>query len=220
DPDKAARARTTIATALYLTPDDFQKLMVIRGGGGQLEAAYPILGRAALVKSVIGLDDENKKGNDITARLDQLSLPMEAFSFLIRMRELAASGLDLEPAEWTDVENILVQARKRRSFARWRDEEKDNNITLGPDYFQFPPVDPTVFPPPPPAQLTAWLAAREDRRDWQDTLQTRIDQQNSAIAAFEQAVSATEQAVLPGLRDDLVLATKTTAFDLEGNAKW
>ena len=220
DPPQVARARIAIATTLYLTPNDFQQLITIRRGVGQLDDACRVLARAALVKSVMGLDDENKKGNDITTRLDQLALPMDAFSFLVRMRKLAASEIDLEPGEWTNVENILVEVRKRRSFARWRDEEKESDITLGPDFFKFPPVDPTVFPPPPPAPLIGWLATRGDRRDWQDTLQTRIDQQNSTIAAFEQAVSATEQAVLPGLRDDLVLATKTTPFDLEGNAKW
>ncbi len=210
--------RAAIAASLYLTTEDFQTLMNIQAGSGSAAQADTLLARAVLVKSVIGLDEQNRAGNDITAALDQLSLTIEAFAFLVRMRGIAVNT-KLGDSEWLDVENILVQAQKRRNFAQWRDDERTSNITLGPDYFKFPDIDPTTFPPQPPVQVTKWLAARDDRISWQDTLQARIDQQKSVTDDIAQAVSSTEEAVLPNLRDYLVWMTNSES-DLAAKAEW
>ena len=175
-----------------------------------------------LVKSVIGLEEENQKGNDITRRLEQFNLTMEAFSFLLRIHKLAENNAPITDAEWTTVENILVQVEKQRKSAEWRDIEKEKAITLSPDYFKIPEIDPGVFPPTSPVTLARvpWRATVEARQDWQDTLLTRIDQQQAMIDAWQSAVTATEEETLPALRDALVMASDAVGVSLDDKAKW
>jgi hypothetical protein len=85
----------------------------------------------------------------------------------------------------------------------WRTEE--TSLTLGPDYFTIATDEP---------QLPAWRATRQARQAWQDTLQGRIDQQETTRQAFLAAVSVAEAVALPSLRDALV-ATVSTATNID-----
>ena len=166
------------------------------------------------------LSEVEKEGNDITARLEQLSLPRNAFSYLLRINDLLENISPVLDSEWNDVYSILVQMRKRREFAEWRNEERTQNIILGPDDFKIPgPPAPPQFPPPEPEPLPAWRATWRDCRDWQDALQSRMDQERSTIEGLQEAVSETEEETLLILRDGLIAAIN------EGNtfaekAKW
>ncbi|MCI0627640.1 MAG: hypothetical protein L0387_39320 [Acidobacteria bacterium] len=175
-----------------------------------------------LVKSVIELEEENQKGNDITPRLEQLNLSMEVFSYLLRIHKLAKNNSPITDAEWTAVEDILVQVEKQRKSAEWRDAEKEQGITHSPDYFRIPLLDTSVFPPEPPVTLanTPWRATVEARQEWQDTLQTRIDQQQAMIDAWRSATSATEEETLPALRNALVMATDAAGVTLDDKTTW
>ena len=64
-----------------------------------------------------------------------------------------------------------------------------------------------------------WRATPKARQEWQNTLQTRIDQQQAMIDAWRSAISATEE-TLPALRDALVMATDAVGVNLDGKAKW
>ncbi len=182
-------------------------------------------GLDAIIQSTLGvpatelvaLATERDKGNNINARLAQLTLSNEAFVTLLRMRDLVASGVPVLDSEWADVYSILVQVQKQRTFAVWRQEEHDQHIVLGPDLFQ-------VQAPPsadsPPAQpLPAWRATQEARNNWQDTLQSRIDQEQTVITELQNAVSATEEVTLPLLRNALILATDVVGTGLE-KSRW
>lgn len=186
-------------------------------------------GLKALVLQAVGveadelkaLDEVRQAGEDIEPRLEQLSLTTDAFAYLLRILTLAEAPQPvLLHSEWDEVYAILVQVQKRRTFARWRQEEKKQGLTLGPDHFQFPEVDFTTFPPPPPLELRAWRADWTARRDWQDTLQARIDQEQAVIDALAEAVSAVEEATLPRLRDALVMSTDAKGTRLDQKAKW
>ena len=166
----------------------------------------------------MSLAEERSKGSDITARLEQLSLTNQAFSYLLRLRNAAAENQPIWDAEWPEVYSILVQVEKRREFGEWREQEM--KLTLGPDYFRFPALDQTTFPPPPPPELPAWRATWEGRRDWQDTLQSRMDQEKTVIEALQEAVRATEEATLPLLRDAFIMASDATGTTLDAKAKW
>lgn len=153
------------------------------------------------------LSEVEKEGNDITARLEQLSLPRNAFSYLLRINDLLENISPVLDSEWNDVYSILVQMRKRREFAEWRNEERTQNLILGPDDFKIPgPPAPPQFPPPEPEPLPAWRATWRDRRDWQDALQSRMDQERSTIEGLQEAGSETEDETLLVLRDGLIAA--------------
>jgi peptidoglycan hydrolase-like protein with peptidoglycan-binding domain len=222
------KAGTTIAGTLYLTVENFNQLMAVRQKDinaqaitpAEWESIYAILGEAALVKSIIGLDQARANGDDIELRLDQFNLPLDAFARLARMRNLLVSGAPVLTSEWDEVYAILMQVQKRRLFGAWRTEEQAQALLLGPDDFKIPPPPPLRFPPVEPAPLPEWLATQSDRQDWQDTLQARIDQQQVAHDALLEAVASTEEVTLPELRDALVWASNTTGFSLDARAKW
>lgn len=172
------------------------------------------------------LAKDRKKGTDITGRLNQLSLDNPSFAYLIRIINLAKENQPILEAEWEGVYSILVQVYKKRKYAEWRDEERGAVdpvllITLSPDFFKFPEVDKTIFPlPPPPWEPTPWRSNWEARRDWQDTLQSRIDQKSAVIEALMAAVSAAEETTLPMLRDALVMAIDKGGNTRDTKAKW
>lgn len=223
-----AKARKTIATTLYLTVEAFDQFMAIRAKdklgapvtGVEWDAVEAILAQAVLVKSGMGLGDERDQGQDIEPRLDQFSLPIDAFSYLLRMRKLIASGGSLLASEWDEVYAILTQVQKRRKFGEWRNHEQAQKLLLGPDRFMIPTPPPLTFPPPEPEPLPAWLATWSNRQEWQDRLQTRIDQEQAVLDALREAVGAAEEATLPQLRDALVWASNSQGPTLEDRAKW
>src|SRR6185295_6806547 len=86
--------------------------------------------------------------------------------------------------------------------------------------FRFPEVDTTEFPPQPRFEPPKWLGAIRARRDWQSALQSRIDQQASVKEALASAVSATEEACLPSLRDAMVNATDAAGGSVQQRATW
>src|SRR5262249_25766336 len=119
------------------------------------------------------IDQDRQQGKGIDKRLDQLTLPTDAFAQLIRVYTLAKAGPPVQPSEseWQDVYAILTQVFKRRLFAQWRAEEAAATLVLGPDDFHIPDPPPLTFPLQEPPLLPAWRATRSDRQDWQDTLQ-------------------------------------------------
>jgi hypothetical protein len=171
--------------------------------------------------TLIGLDTERQQGNNITPQLTELSLSLPTFDYLLRIRNLLTQSVSVPilDSEWSDVYSILVNVQKRRLFTEWQTEESDRNLTLSQDYFQIPSPDFTQFPPPPPPELPVWRATQAERRDWQDTLQTRIEQEQTVINALSDVVSKTEEETLPKLRDGLILATNVTGNSLESKAK-
>jgi hypothetical protein len=233
DPTKTD-AQRTIADSLYLSPADFQQLMQIRAKdqadnpqdpvtSSEWDAADAVLTHAASSKSIFGLQDDAAAGKDIGPSLQQFSLTTDAFDRLTLTRELLASskpGEDpLLASEWDDVCSILVEVRKRRSCATWRETERTAGVVLGPDQFQPspPPATGTLSPQAPP--LPAWRATSSDRDAWQTTLRARIGQQKDVVRALEDVIAAAEVQGLPILRDALVAATDATPLSLSTKAQ-
>jgi hypothetical protein len=192
------------------------------------QAATAVDGFGTIVQQTVSiaadqLDElvaQRKAGEDIRALLEQLSLTTEAFNSLARVRTLLTQVppppvLDVE---WDSVYEILAQVSKRRQFGVWREQEV--GLLLGPDDFQFPDPPPVQFPPPEPTPLGPWLAARRDRREWEDTLEARIEQVKATSAAVYTAVSETEEATLPLLRDALVDQVQAGGTTFNQRAQW
>ncbi|MDZ7961969.1 MAG: hypothetical protein RMY34_29540 [Aulosira sp. DedQUE10] len=181
------------------------------------------LGRDSFtVAELTALEQQQTTGNNISARLEQLKLNREAFTSLLRVRKLVevqSNPSSVLLSEWEDVYSILVQVEKRRRFVEWRQQEKDAVLSLSPDFFKIPEPPALTFPPPEPAPLPTWRATWRDRRNWEDTLKTRIEQEKTLNEALKTAVSTVEGTTLTMLRDALILATDAAGTTLEAKAK-
>jgi Tc toxin complex TcA C-terminal TcB-binding domain len=198
----------------------------------QLVAAPKTLaGLDTNLQSILGISvvqflkiaDDQDKGNLISDRLVQLSLETAEFNYLLRLTKLANQAQPILDLEWESVYSILIQVWKRRQSAQWRSVEKAQAILLSSYFFQIPTPEPLQFPPKKPAKeptvADIWRFSRVALQDWQDKLQSRLDQEQTTIQAVSEAVSAAEEATLPRLRDALILAIATPG-DFEAKAKW
>ncbi len=114
-------------------------------------------------------------------------------------------------SEWQDVYAILMQRIKVRDmYPAWRQEEQTaqvlvlgspwTSIETSPDHFvERSTQDGTLAWAPKPWR-TDWAA----RVRWSDTWNARARQDQALIDACASAVAATEQALLAGLRDDVI----------------
>jgi hypothetical protein len=162
------------------------------------------------------------KKNVASERLDQLGISRTALDFLARMYGLLAQTpvQKLTNDEWDEIAAILTQAWKMRQTAAWREEERTSQITLSSDWFKIPvSASTTQFPPPKPPDPPAWRGTRGDVQDWEDRLQSRIDQESTVVDAVHQAVSEVEELTLPPLRDALVSVCGQGA-DPSAKADW
>jgi hypothetical protein len=155
-----------------------------------------VLGSGAMAELTnLAADDEN--GADIAGRLADMHLELAAFRYLVHVRKLAAAGL-VQENEWADVFSILVQVQKAGS--NWREEERAQNLYLGPNFFKAAQSDPDA----PGDALPEWRATLEDRLRFEDTLRARVHQEQALKDALAEAVGAAEDAALPLLRDRLI----------------
>jgi hypothetical protein len=161
-------------------------------------------------------------GNVAAERLDQLTISRAALDVLARMHALLAQSppQKLTASEWDDIAAVLTQVTKLRRTAAWREEERAQGVTRGPDWFKVPAfVTLTRFPPPSPPPPPTWRGTPSDVQDWEDALQSRIDQEAATIDAVRQTVSEVEADRLPALRDALVTVCGQGS-DLEAKAEW
>ena len=166
------------------------------------------------------LDEAHTAGKEVQARLDQLTLPFPAFRRIVGIAALLDQGAPLLTGEWAEVHSILAQVRKRRLATRWREDERALGVSLGPDEFRIPPVDPTVFPPPDPPELPAWRATTQALSAWRETLRSRIEQEKATITALAEVANVVEERTMPALRDALVRATNAPGASLEAKDAW
>ena len=143
------------------------------------------------------------KGIKIGANLSPIPLSFAAFSYLIRLYNLAA-GQSLLVDEWNAVYSILVQVLKARQFITWRAQEaspaaNSGPITVDPAYFQ---VNLHVV------TLPDWRATAQARSTFQGILTSRIGQLETLVAGLQMAVDSAEESTLLQLRDALLAGIK------------
>ena len=173
------------------------------------------------------IDQEQQAGYSIEKRLEQLNLTYGAFTYLMRIRGLAKAGETIIESEWDIVYATLAQPKIQRRYAALRIEEYDafrpakpnQHILLSTDFFKIPKALLTLLPSLDPS-VPIWLSTWEARRDWQDALQSRVDQENSTIEALRTVTSTAEEAALPPLRNALIQASDTIGSNLEEQAEW
>jgi hypothetical protein len=190
--------------------------------------ASELAGLDKILESAIGLSaidmvtlrDNQRKGEGIAARLEQLNLTNAGFSYLLKIRGLAEKAKPTHDGEWKDVYAILTHVEKQREFAEWRNEEREKDVVLSPKEFKVAILERATFPPIPLWEPLPWRASWDVRRAWVETLQLRIDQEQTIIDGLVQAVSTTEGSILPMLRDALIMTLTVGGDTLESKAKW
>ena len=180
--------------------------------------------QAALSASTVGvgLDDfaelanMDAEGRDLGPRLAQLNLTTTEYRFLAGIRELAQGNASVSSDTLQEVDAILVQAEKRREFAEWRLEEQAAEITLHPHRFVVP-KDPE---PADDSPQSRWLHDPIALQQWVATLEARADQLRALREGLNLAVSSAEEAVLPLLRNILIMQTVADGDSLLEKAEW
>jgi hypothetical protein len=204
-----------ITTDLLLTVEQFEQLMAYRtslmeGAPSSPPETYTVLARRVLVAYSIQLSRRKLAAGD--PALTALGFNPEMLARLAELRGLLL-GINNLPDEqdvlleedWADVYHILIQAAsKQRRFNAWRKAEREQNIILSPLYFKLP--DPLALIANETEEPSIWRAHWRLRRDWEDTLEGRLDLWDTAIIALQEAVAATEEATLSLLRAALLRA--------------
>lgn len=206
--DSLSQQRASIKKAREAAPDELAGLDKIINDALGIDAA-----------DLLDVDEQNQAGQSIEKRLAQLNLSNGAFTFLIRTRALVQAKQPITLTEWDTVYDTLVRVGSQRSSATFLAEERTRQILLSPDFFKLLQT-PIAVLPTQDAALPAWLSIWQMRRDWQDTLQSRIDQNNTVIEACKDMLSAVEEATLPSLRDALVKVTDATGATPDEQATW
>jgi hypothetical protein len=163
--------------------------------------------------------DTQARGEIIADRLVQLSLEFGEFNYLLRNVRLLEQNQPVLASEWENIDSILVQVWKRRQAAKWRSEERKKGVFRNPDFFQIQFQDAPANLPGEADPKEIWRSPRLVYLDWQEQLQTRIDQEQQTIQAYRAAIGAAEEETLEQLRDALVLAIDAQG-NLEAKAKW
>jgi hypothetical protein len=96
------------------------------------------------VSDLLALNTLAQNGTDISAQLTALDLELDAFNYLVQVCPIVQSGIGLLDSEWDDIYSILAQVLKLRSYTAWCIEEANAQLTLGPDYFNYPPLPPAL----------------------------------------------------------------------------
>jgi hypothetical protein len=205
-----------------LLKDDTDQLKAIQLAGGD-ELAYfnRIIEKAVGVPScrLLELEARRSGGRVIEKELAQLTLSDGAFNYLLKFRHLLEQANQMLDAEWQSVFSILIQVWKERQFARWRDEESQDGITLSQDHFQLPVPSEIALLPQLPTPLPEWRATQLAQRDWQDRLDTRINTELSVFAAISNTIDTAEEATLATLRDALIQALQEPGISFEQTAQ-
>lgn len=155
-------------------------------------------------------------GGDLEPHLAQFNLTSAEYRFLAEIHLLAQGNTSVSSTAWQEVDAILVGCEKRLECAEWRIAEQAAGIILHPHRFVLPkntkPIDDT-----PQAH---WLHNAIALQQWGDTLQARSDQLKALKEGLAQAVSNAEEAVLPLLRNILIMQTVANGDSLLEKAEW
>jgi hypothetical protein len=151
------------------------------------------------------LQARQQAGEDIGADLALAGLDAVSLTFLLTLEQLAATpDAQITDAEWTDADNVLVAALRRRSYVAWRQDEVTRSLVLAPDVFQIDPAGPPVV------DFRFDAAARQD---WVRVLGTRAAEYQGLQDGASGNVAAAETRALPILRDILLTDIMVAAGD-------
>lgn len=166
------------------------------------------------------LEAQRLQGRRISPRLQQLNLSFAMLGVLVRLKKLLDDAPnEVLEEEWTEVFFIFLQVEKVRQYAAWREEERLREWVIGPDLFALPePNFQLTLTPTSP--LPQWRATLRNRRNWQDTLEARIEQEKELGDGLRRLVSEVEEITIPALRDRLIDISNAEGVTTSERADW
>ena len=147
--------------------------------------------------------EEAQAGASITEYLQGKTILPGEFLYLHNINELFANNTPILASEWQEVYQIVVQFRKRQSFADWIATEK-SQISLSPDFFQLTDID--LGDRLDETLELKWRLDLQRSRTWQRTLKARIQQLAALRSQLVEIVDAAESNSLPIWRDGVIAA--------------
>lgn len=162
---------------------------------------------------ILELDNRRTSGENIEGELETLGLQTDDLAFMGRVINTVGSGDGILDSEVDDVCHILVQASKRRQSTAWIQQENNLDIVLGSDLFLIPEQT-LELPPLTRSSISRWRTSDFALAEWRNILQTRIDQEATALENLRSAVDDTEEETLLILRGALLTASGTTVDSL------
>ena len=150
-----------------------------------------------------------EEGQDIGGRLEVLGISLAEFLILYRVLLLVENDQPVLQAEVLEFKQILLLARKRRSYINWTQEEIDEGITLSPDFFQIPDQELSQIVNSAPAAFFNSLR----RNEWERKLEGRIEQKGNIISGLIDSISTVEEKEIPLLRNKLIENTQLPGID-------
>ena len=194
-----------IAEELAIPVAGLKIILEARENDGFDDGVIDILTTAVLLKRFLRLGqlviaDEDETNHPL---LIQMGVNIQEIKHLLNLREMLVTGGVLLDDDWDDVCDILLQTRKRRSFARWRSDEKDHDIYLSPFNFQIP--DPLLATAEERIGST-WRYDWNQKLDFRDLLEIRVNQRETAVDALQETISVVEERTLPILKNALLTA--------------
>ncbi|NUR62906.1 MAG: hypothetical protein HOV87_30270 [Catenulispora sp.] len=148
---------------------------------------------------LVALTAQEAAGVDIRAALVPFGVSLDAFRYLVRLRQLLGTAA-LTEGEWADTASILVQSRKNRLFRQWRLEELAAHVVLAPGTY----VVDTPLNAAGPADPNRWRRPSDRRLEWLRTVHVRAKQAADLDQAAQAGVDSVEVRTLPALRDALL----------------
>ena len=172
---------------------------------------------------LISIEAAISSGAALPVAPQQYGLAGPELRMLFDVRRLAANA---DSTDWDQVHHILTGVERRRFLhPQWLVEEQGDGLALSPDIFHIP--SPSLLDLLSAPQLTTgflqWRTDLRRQREWQLTLQGRLEQEHAVEPTTGDAIGAAEEASLPFLRDELIKATVTSAVggqSLEERKRW
>ncbi len=213
--DATTRAATEdqIVNHLYLSVEQFERLLVLRGytQSGSASAAAGeeldgMLSAALLLRATFRPGDEN-----LSQRLAQLGLDSDDLATLQRLRSAAKHG-PLGELEVLEIERVLLAGERVRLGWRWRKEEAERGVSVSPVWFRL--GEDTEVPP------SAAVGNPTLRHRFKETLAERTAEQARLIDDHHAMIDAVEEQLMASLYDGIVMRSTIPGGSLQRRREW
>lgn len=170
----------------------------------------------------LNLEELESAGEDIRPYLELYGINISAYRVLQSVYHIIKTAVDdsqpivLLDSEYTDVVDILVAIHSRNIMPfEAIQEEFDEDIILSGDDFQNYKPSPIEFPLSLIDEVNKWRSPHSLRKEWKDTLETRIDRSKNVKEQWADVLINTEEITMPMMRDALIEALRNNCESFE-----
>lgn len=148
---------------------------------------------------------------DIRPFLTQLGITISEYRYLQKIYQLlqqtsSGAAIPLLDYEYKDIIDILIAIRSRNITFGQVLEEFDANILLDQDFFKLYRPNAADIQNSQLVPKNTWRQSNAEIRNWQETLETRIDREKAVNDKWSEALFNVEDRTMPMMRDALIRA--------------